>query len=41
MKLESRFPALIVEVVGTAAICGVAYAAERLVGAARRRTARA
>ena len=40
MKQDSRFPSLIVEVVGTAAICGVAYAAERLVGAARRRTAR-
>lgn len=40
MKWDSRLPSLVFEVVGSVAICGVAYAADRLVGAAHRRVAR-
>lgn len=38
---HSRLSSLIVEMVGSAAICGVAYAAEALIGARRRRALRA
>lgn len=37
MTTQSRLSALLVEMVGSAAICGMAYAADRLMGAARRR----
>ena len=35
---DSRLTSLILEMVGSAAICGLTYAAERLVGARRRRS---
>jgi hypothetical protein len=35
---ESRLTSLVVEMVGSAAICGLTYAAERLIGARRRRS---
>ncbi len=38
---HSRLSLLIVEMVGSAAVCGVAYAAEALIGARRRRVLRA
>ncbi|HWE56131.1 MAG TPA: hypothetical protein VG435_11505 [Acidimicrobiales bacterium] len=36
MRYESRLTSLIVEMVGSAAICGVAYAAEVYIGRRRR-----
>lgn len=39
MNPESRMPALIVEMLGSAAICGMALATDRLLGARRRRSA--
>jgi hypothetical protein len=37
---HSRFARLLVEMVGSAAVCGVAYAAEVLIDAHRRRASR-
>ncbi len=41
MKPESRISALIVEMLGSAAICGMAFATDRLLGVRRRRHASA
>jgi hypothetical protein len=41
MRTDNRVTSLLVEMVGSAAICGVAYAAELLIDARRRRHARA
>lgn len=38
---HSRLLSLLIEMAGSAAICGVAYAAETLIGARRRRVFRA
>lgn len=38
MKPESRMTALLVEMIGSAAICGMAFATDRLLGARRRRS---
>ena len=38
MMPDSRLTSFIVEMVGSAAICGLTYAAERLIGARRQRS---
>ena len=40
MKLEGRWSSLVVEMIGSAAICGMALFTDMLLGARRRRTAR-
>jgi hypothetical protein len=41
MTPHNRLTSLLIEMAGSAAVCGVAYAAERLIGAHRRRSSRA
>jgi hypothetical protein len=40
MKHDSRITALLFEMIGSAAICGVVFVADLVVGAQRRRAAR-
>lgn len=41
MHRHNRLTSLLIEMAGSAAICGVAYAAELLIGAHRRRSSQA
>lgn len=40
MHPHNRITSLLIEITGSAAICGVAYAAEKLIGAHKRRGGR-